>query len=177
MDSPDFQIGMMPSWQDKERWGNFLQRLSALFERDTCLRDVKYLAYQVKKLTEEIDPLIQEFTSAVCPSCREVCCINRHGYYALDDLIYICGLGLEPPQYREGVEDTAPCQFLGQGGCVFERSVRPFRCNWYFCTPLLNHMDSGSARKYREFTRRFTKIQEKRKEMLGQFFSLSRRLL
>lgn len=166
-----------PSRHDREGWERADALLCKLFQGDSRFREVRALAQRVKGLTSSLDPVIETFTSAVCPSCREVCCINRHSYHAFDDLIYIRALSLEPPSYKEGVVDSSPCQFLGERGCVFERSLRPFRCNWYFCAPLLSCMDKVPAKEYREFSRRFREVQEVRQEMLNLFFSLSRGLL
>lgn len=129
----------------------------------------KELAYQLRIATDGVSPFIQQITSAVCPSCEKVCCIDRHGHYNDQDLIYIRALGTEPPSYKEGVIDTDPCQFLSESGCTLERSVRPFRCNWYFCSSLLEYMEQGPPKPYREFIGRFQRIVELRGAMLEHF--------
>lgn len=128
----------------------------------------KKLANQLKLEMDRVSPFIQHITSAVCPTCKKVCCINRHGYYDDQDLIYICALGLEPPSYKEGMEDTDPCQFLSESGCTLERSVRPFRCNWYFCNSLIEYMERGPSKPYREFINRFQRIIELRRTTLDE---------
>jgi len=128
-------------------------------------------AMEFKKAIETIDVFIQTHTAEVCPHCRNVCCINRHCYYDYEDLIYIRALGLEPPACKEEVLDTDCCQFLSAAGCTIERSLRPFRCNWYFCGALLKHMEDGAAKPYRQFIREFQKIIELKKTMVDTFLS------
>lgn len=127
------------------------------------------LAHQLKTEIEGVSPFIQQITSAVCPSCEKVCCIDRHGHYNDQDLIYVRALGLELPSYKEGVTDTDPCQFLSESGCILERAVRPFRCNWYFCNALLEYMELGPSKPYREFIKRSQRIVELRSAMLDEY--------
>ncbi len=128
----------------------------------------KKLAHQLKFAIDGVSPFIQQITSVVCPTCEKVCCIDRHGHYDDEDLIYIRALGIELPSYKEGVIDTDPCQFLSESGCALERSVRPFRCNWYFCDALLEYMEHSPSRPYREFIGRFQEVVELRKKMLDE---------
>jgi hypothetical protein len=90
-------------------------------------------------------------------------------------LIYIYALGLKPPVYEEKIEDTEPCQFLSQNGCVIERALRPFRCNWYFCDDLLERMGNSAAKPYREFIDSFQEIIGLRKEMFDAFNGVASR--
>jgi len=105
------------------------------------LQKVKELAQRIKKEIEKISPFIQKSTEAVCPQCKDVCCLSKHGYYNYEDLIYIYALGLKPPHHDFGKKDSTPCQFLSDKGCVMDRSVRPSGCNWYFCDILSDHME------------------------------------
>ncbi len=158
------------SWHDRDRWVGFNLFLERSFrELGEELGEVAGYAHSLRSLIDEVSPFIQLNTSMVCPGCERVCCVNRHGYYDRQDLIYIFTLGLRHPEYREGLEDTAPCQFLSSSGCSIGRSLRPFRCNWYFCTPLLVHMENGPAKPYREFVNRFSVIVEMRRRMLEAF--------
>lgn len=135
---------------------------------------LKDIALVIKTKIEDIDGFIQQNTSEVCPSCEKKCCINRHGYYDNLDILYIMTLGIKPPLHQQGLSDTEPCQFLSDKGCVKERYLRPFRCNWYFCEALLNHMEQGPARPYREFIRVFNEILDLRSELLNRFIKLSK---
>ena len=113
------------------------------------LQKVRELARKVREGIEKIHPFTQQSTEVVCPQCANVCCINKHGYHNSEDLVYIYALGLQLPDYNFDRDDSAPCQFLSERGCVMERSVRPSGCNWYFCDPLLEHMEARPG--YGEF--------------------------
>jgi hypothetical protein len=128
-------------------------------------------AILLKNAIKTIDVFIQEHTAEVCPHCRRVCCLNRHGYYDYADLIYIQALGLEPPSYKEAVGDADYCRFLSAAGCTIERSLRPFRCNWYFCGALLKSMEDGAAKPYRQFIKEFQKVIELKKTLMDTFLS------
>ncbi|BCB97214.1 hypothetical protein JZK55_21360 [Dissulfurispira thermophila] len=161
------------SWHDREKWDKAIHLLkiflSAHHEEIAHVRD---LARIIRFRIDEIDAFIQQNTSIVCPHCERVCCINRHGYYDYEDLIYIHTLGLKPPIYKEDLSDADPCQFLSEFGCTIQRAVRPFRCNWYFCNALLEHIEQGPAKPYRTFIRQLDEILELRKEMLDEFFRI-----
>jgi len=158
---------------DRKRWDVALSIITAAFRgRNGDLADVERMAHELRVGISNVNLYIQDNTSQVCPNCREVCCINKHGYYDYQDLIYITALALTMPQYREGVEDTAPCQFLSETGCSMERSIRPFRCNWHFCSELIAFMNSGSAKPFREFNNKFRELQSLRQEMVDQFFTI-----
>lgn len=155
------------SWHDCDRDGavsSHIERIFSLYP--DILKKSNDIARMIKVKIEGIDHFIQQGTSEVCPSCENKCCINRHGYYDNLDILYIMALGLRPPVYRQGLSDTDPCQFLSENGCRKERYLRPFRCNWYFCQPLLNHMELGPARPYREFIRVLNEILDLRSELL-----------
>lgn len=132
-------------------------------------RRVNDIAKLIKAEIDDINWFIQQNTTEVCPFCEKRCCINRHGYYDRLDILYIRALGLRPPSYRKGLSDTEPCQFLTDSGCIRERSLRPFRCNWYFCETLLYHMERGPAKPYREFIKVFNKVLDLRIELLEEF--------
>jgi hypothetical protein len=133
------------------------------------LEEVTVLAEDVSAAVEAAGAFIERHTSVVCPECRQVCCINRHAYHDLNDIIFICALGERPPVYKIAAEDTEPCQFLGKRGCRVRRPLRPHRCNWYFCEPLLGHIQAASAREYRRFVAGLRAITEKREGLMAAF--------
>ncbi|MDA8432638.1 MAG: hypothetical protein M0Z60_06720 [Nitrospiraceae bacterium] len=134
------------------------------------LRELRTLARETADAVEAISPGIERHTAAVCPGCQQVCCANRHCYHEYADIVYLCSLGERPPAYREGAVDTDPCQFLGEKGCLLRRSRRPHRCNWFFCTPLLEHVLESSARDYRVLIAALGEINGKRIDfMISQF--------
>jgi hypothetical protein len=159
------------TWHDRERWDKTLSMLEAFIaERRGSPGRTRELSEAIREGIGAIDPFIQLNTAEVCPACRQVCCINRHGYYDYEDLIYIYSLGHKAPAYKNGLHDTVPCQFIAKTGCTIERAIRPFRCNWYFCDALLKHMEDGPAKPYRSFVNRFHEVIEMRREMLDEFF-------
>ncbi|MCL4457902.1 MAG: hypothetical protein M1406_10995 [Nitrospirae bacterium] len=161
------------SWHDREKWDNTIRLLKEFSgERNSELSHVKDTARIIKYRIDGIDSFIQKNTAEVCPSCKNVCCVNKHGFYDYEDLIYVYALGLTPPSYKEGMKDTEPCQFLSESGCNIERSIRPFRCNWYFCDALLKHIENGPAKPYRAFIKQLDEIVDLRKDMLDEFFRI-----
>jgi len=173
MTSPHLIFNDELTWHDRQRWHEALSLLRYLFSHhNSDLCEMNRLAMALRQNIDAVDHFIQQNTAQVCPDCQKVCCINKHGYYDYQDLIYIVSLGLMPPLYRQGIVDTAPCQFLSQCGCVIERSIRPFRCNWHFCSSLIAFMASGPARPLRKFTLQFKVLQALRQEMIDFFFDI-----
>jgi len=127
------------------------------------------LATEVSEMIELLSPFIQHHTEAVCPTCQKVCCINKHSYHKHDDILFIQALGEKLPVHKDGVDDSAPCQFLNEYGCTIKRSLRPYRCNWFFCTPLLKHMLNIPAPEYRKFSDSLRTLTKKRQELLNEF--------
>jgi len=161
------------TWHNREEWNKALLLIKRTFVQNRKdLSEVVRLAQALNREIDNIDTFIQENTSKVCPNCRKVCCINKHGYYDHHDLIYITALGHTPPIYGNGIEDTAPCQFLCHTGCTIDRSMRPFRCNWHFCSELIDFMNSGPAKPMREFSDSFSRLQSLRCEMSETFLTL-----
>lgn len=159
------------SWHDREKWDEAVHLIEELFiDRPGDMAPVMEKAVHAKAMIDGIDPFMQQSTAEVCPHCEKVCCMNRHGYYDYEDVIYIYALGMKPPAYKKDIHDTDPCQFMSEHGCTLERSLRPNRCNWYFCNPLISHMENGHAKSYREFIDSYNDAIDKRKEMLEEFF-------
>jgi len=139
-------------------------------DRTEKIRD---LAVSASKSMENLDRMLQQHTASVCSECRSVCCINRHSYHSFEDIVYIEALGEKLPVHASGTEDSLPCQFLGKSGCGLPRAMRPYRCNWYFCTPLLEHIEERSSRYYRLFIRILQDITFQRQRIILEFESLS----
>ena len=127
-------------------------------------------AVEAKDLIDTISADIEQHTASVCTTCNSVCCINRHSRHDRSDIIFLTALGMEVPEDLSGRDETAPCRFLGSSGCVLERFRRPYRCTWYFCTPLLDHIaETAGAAGYRKFLAGLQKITEKRTAMIHGF--------
>lgn len=138
------------SYHDKDTYNQVICQIEEIFNKyGHKLQKARELAQKLKDGIEKISPFIQQSTDKVCPDCKDVCCINKHGYYNREDLIYIHALGLRPPAYEFKRKDSDPCQFLSERGCIMERAVRPSSCNWYFCDSMFEHMEKRPD--YQEF--------------------------
>ncbi len=157
-------------WHESDRTISIIAYIKNVFHLyPHIFNEINGIAKSIKQGIEKVNFFIQQSTSAVCPACTNRCCLNKHGYYDNLDILYITALGSEQPSYKQGLSDDEPCQFLSELGCVKERYIRPFRCNWYFCEPLLRHMEQGPARPYREFIRVFNEIIDLRAKLIQIF--------
>ncbi|KJR41095.1 hypothetical protein MCHI_003011 [Candidatus Magnetoovum chiemensis] len=163
------------SRDDEKGWHSAFDALKRLFRSNYGGFDsVKYCAQRIYDYLESLEPLIQHGVSNVCPSCEKVCCVNRYGYFDVNDMVYL--LALDNKYHRDyerfvsfTASDTTACAHLNQYGCSIERPLRPFRCNWFFCAPLIDFMSSRSAREFRDFSNRFSEIIRLRKTMIDNF--------
>ncbi|HET6516250.1 MAG TPA: hypothetical protein VFG09_13905 [Thermodesulfovibrionales bacterium] len=119
---------------------------------DSAMDGPASLAEHLRDLYSEIEPLIEQYTSAVCPQCREVCCRQRFAFPDEKDLLFLKILGAGIPTCDVSRPDDGPCQFLGKKGCVKPRWLRPLRCTWFFCEPLLKAMGEGTPKTFRKLT-------------------------
>lgn len=133
------------------------------------LERLRERAQAVSLLLGQLSPVIRAHTEVVCPNCSNVCCIERHSGFAYDDLVYLYLLGEEPTPRKTGLTDSKPCQFLGPEGCRISHSRRPYRCTWYFCSPLLEQIETNSVRGYRDFIRLLGQITREREAFLTGF--------
>lgn len=134
------------------------------------------ISQRLASLIREADPFIQGHTAAVCPSCKNVCCVNKHSRCEYEDIVYLHALGAEVVPDRSGRKDDEPCRFLGPRGCNRERHLRPYRCTWYFCTPLLEHIQEVPAREYRCFVGALCRMTEERRELEAAFSGIKKEL-
>ncbi len=146
----------------------------ALLGSDSEITTMRELAKDTAGAIEALSPAIERHTSVVCPHCVQVCCVNRHSYHELADIIYLSSLGERPPAYRQGVGDAEPCRFLGGQGCTLKRSLRPHRCNWFFCGPLLDHIQASPVRDYRAFVAGLEEVNRKRERLIAAFGGIMR---
>ena len=116
------------------------------------MNDRAAIAEKLKKLLIEASPLIEEYTAAVCPACTDVCCRQKHGLYQKSDIAYLQALGVKAPPRDQGRPPEGSCEFMGPRGCEQPRWLRPFKCTWYFCEPLLNALNDGPSRKARRLS-------------------------
>jgi len=136
------------------------------------LDKVRDIANSTAEEIENLSAFIQQHTAVVCPECTSVCCANRHSMHTFDDIVFIYALGEQIPLHTPGLDDSGPCQFLGELGCVIPRVVRPYRCNWYFCSPLLNRItELNTVRHYRMFINLLQKITRGRQSLMEEYNS------
>ncbi|RJQ16658.1 MAG: hypothetical protein C4560_09300 [Nitrospiraceae bacterium] len=132
-------------------------------------------AHELKAAFNAASPFIQKHTALVCPSCKMVCCLNKHGNHDKNDLVFLSALGMahlcSPPFINEDVDrkDTDPCRFLSETGCSLERWMRPYRCTWFFCDPLLESMKEDSGSAYREFINSLKILTLIRQKLIGEW--------
>jgi hypothetical protein len=114
--------------------------------------DGTVIAMKLKQLLIESSPLMEEFTVFVCPDCGDVCCRQKHGVYRERDIIYLQALGEDVPERDSARTPEGPCESMGPCGCVLPRWMRPFKCTWYFCEPLLAALNSSPPKKVRRLS-------------------------
>ena len=107
-------------------------------------------ATKLKKLLIESSPLFEEYTADVCPGCSDVCCRQKHGLYQETDIRYLRTLEVPVPERDAARPLEGPCEAMGPGGCMLPRWMRPFKCTWYFCDPLLAALNQGPQKKARQ---------------------------
>ena len=106
-------------------------------------------AEKLQQLLIDSSPLMEEYTRELCPGCADVCCRQKHGIYRERDILYLNALGTtipvrDPARFLDG-----PCEALGERGCAHPRWLRPFKCTWYYCDPILEAMNDGPQKKAR----------------------------
>jgi len=109
-------------------------------------------ADKLQQLLIESSPLIEEYTRELCPGCMDVCCRQKHGIYRERDVIYLKALGTAVPARDPARPLEVPCESLGKLGCIHPRRLRPFKCTWYFCEPIVLAMQDRPQRSARALT-------------------------
>ena len=126
----------------------------------------KYLAKDLKEAFDIVSPFIEKHTAIVCPDCENLCCKDRHGRYDKNDLVFLGALGVDIPCGTSGLEETDPCRNMTETGCSLDRWMRPYRCTFFFCNPLLNSMENDNAKLYRTFMEYFKHMVSSRRIFL-----------
>lgn len=109
-------------------------------------------AEKLKQLLIDSSALIEEYTTAVCPGCRDVCCKQKHGLYQRKDVRYLQDLGVAVPRRDPARPLEGSCEAMGPQGCMQPRWLRPFKCTWFFCEPLLAALNRGPQKGARKIT-------------------------
>jgi hypothetical protein len=126
------------------------------------------LADEMKHAYDSVSPFIEKHTAVVCPECEKVCCIDKHGRYDKDDIIFVKILGIKIPDNISVRKETDPCRFLKKTGCSLERWKRPYRCTFFFCDPLLKSIENDNAKLYRAFLEYFQYLISARQKFLDK---------
>jgi len=106
-------------------------------------------AEKLQQLLIESSPLMEEYTRELCPGCTDVCCRQKHGIYRERDILYLNALGTAIPARDPERLLDGPCEALGEHGCAHPRWLRPFKCTWYYCDPILKALNNGPQKKAR----------------------------
>ncbi len=125
-------------------------------------------AQRLKKLLIDSSPLIEEYTAAVCPACTDICCKQKHGQYGERDRHYLRSLEERIPDRDPSRPLEGPCEAMGSFGCAHPRWLRPFRCTWWFCEPLLAALNAGPPRKMRRLSSLLQEMSDLYGELTGQ---------
>ena len=156
----------------EEFWG-LVRDLKGFFDRN-C----KGLPHFVEKASifmaafDSLDPFIQSYTAKVCPYCGTVCCAMRHGIPEFADVVGFLSVGLDVPSYDLSLDVNGRCQFMGKTGCLLPRALRPYRCTWYFCDPLLKQIEIGPALHYRVFIKDVEELASARSGLMTAFYEI-----
>jgi hypothetical protein len=131
---------------------------------DECKNEI---ALEIKAAFNTVSPFIEKHTAIVCPACEEVCCTDKHSRYDKDDNVFIEVLYAEMPVKDSVRRESDPCRFLEEKGCSLQRWMRPFRCTFFFCAPLLKSLEKDNAKLYRAFVEYFQHLVALREKLLG----------
>lgn len=126
------------------------------------------IAHELREAFNAVSPFIEKHTSIVCPDCKNICCADRHGRYDSDDVIFIKALGADAFQEHDGRDENSTCRFMIETGCSLVRWMRPFRCTFFFCNPLLKSLENDNAKLYRAFTHYFQHLVHVRQNLIGE---------
>lgn len=136
-------------------------------KQHTVLTEEKtILAEDLKQAFALVSPFIEKHTSIVCPECEKVCCMDKHGRYDENDLLFLGALGVMITPDTHDLKETDPCRFMKDTGCSHERWMRPYRCTFFFCGPLLKSLEDDNAKLYRAFMGYFQHMVSIRQELL-----------
>lgn len=120
-------------------------------QQNTESINLSELADELRQAFKAVSPFIEKHTAIVCPECKKVCCIDKHGRYDKNDLAFIRALGVKKQYDLPDRDESDPCRFLNEKGCSRERWERPFRCTQFFCDALLKSLENDNAKFYRAF--------------------------
>jgi hypothetical protein len=119
-----------------------------------------------KRIRKIFDP----YTSKLCPSCPQPCCIKPTKVRELDVLLAnACGYSL--PSANESISEMVqagiealtgryheteqiPCDYLVNERCAFPDDLRPFECTRWICSYIRKEMSPSDMRELRRLLHR-----------------------
>ena len=122
-----------------------------------------------RRIRHYLDP----YTARLCPDCPQPCCRKPTKVRDLDVLLArAAGYDIEPREtarefvdacvdaLRGEAEDDAlePCDYLGEGGCIFPDDLRPFECTRWICSFLKKEIAPGDMRELRRLLSRLADL-------------------
>ncbi len=150
-----------------------LDRLKRFFaDNKDKLLPVTLAAQNYSQKMEQVSSFIEAYTQKTCPYCGTVCCAQKHGLPEFGDVAAFLSLGHTPPYYDLHLPLSGACQFMGPRGCTIERIIRPYRCTWYFCDPLLTQIEIGPTAHYNQFIKLVQQLADARGQMLTLFYEI-----
>lgn len=126
------------------------------------------IAEELREAFNAVSPFIEKHTRIVCPNCKNLCCADRHARYDSDDIIFLNALGADTVQEHNDRAEDSPCRFMVETGCSLVRWMRPFRCTFFFCDPLLKSLENDNAKLYRAFMDYFRHLVYVRQNLIGE---------
>jgi hypothetical protein len=142
-----------------------LQRL------DQC--QIRWLARQIFQGLHWLDPHMNAYCRATCPTCDDPCCDGREVFFNRADLLYLISLGdVRSPKGQTRTEPGAGCRYLGPTGCLLARTQRPYVCVWFLCEPQMELFNTTSGSFQRQLINVLTNIRTCRLKLEGLFEEL-----
>jgi hypothetical protein len=122
----------------------------------------KRLADHIRRLIDELNPLMTTYCSVTCPTCNDRCCEGLKVFFNRTDLIYLAASGEKVVLGQTRTREGERCRYLGEAGCLLSRRVRPYVCVWFLCEPQVALLGLESARRQRAVTKTLLEIREAR---------------
>ncbi len=157
MDFPEVEFGSKSSLESANN------RIRHAMKLDTDLAGkIQAVSEELKKTFLSLEPYFQRYTEKICKKCPTPCCVNRHGFPDFEDLIVFNALSQPVISFDFNKKDTAPCQFLGRGGCTLERCARSYRCTWYFCDKVFEIFETEDKEAFKRFEHLLVQLGQQR---------------
>ena len=134
---------------------------------------IQWLARQVYQGIHWLDPHMNAYCQATCPTCGDPCCDGRKVFFNRVDLLYLASLGdVGPPIGQTRTEPGAMCRYLGPTGCLLARMQRPYVCVWFLCEPQMELLNATPGSFQRQLINVLTNIRSCRLKLESLFEEL-----